>query len=145
MSTLIRKPGHADGHGLNDAHWDWLRSHPAITSSTGFFIGVLDMPDHLDSLPDSLHLNVPESECRYEIRGNRKCASRVCDRKPVPARRVCVIMSAPDVNSDSFLYTAYGTNRVSIAPKEPGDRSIESWEEQLKSRKFWYDAALSAE
>tara|TARA_R100001594_G_C4036921_1_gene262413 strand:- start:1546 stop:1968 length:423 start_codon:yes stop_codon:yes gene_type:complete len=133
--------GH-DDHGLTKGHKEWLQNHPEVIASKAFTILTLDMPEELDPLPDDLHLDVPEHEVYYAIRGSRRCASRMCKRPSKLSRKIVVILAPPYKNGDQVVITAYGSAN-GLSPREPGDTSISSWEELQTSRKFWATAALS--
>ena len=132
-------------HGLNASVTSFLASE--LSSEAGFFIRVLPLPEG-ETLPAGLYgpaeddLPVEETEVSYVLRGGRHCASRVVSR---PYRDgsfvICIgIASAEGIT----LFTAYGSVRGVVAPREPGDQSIDSWEGLQESRAFWAQHALCA-
>ena len=129
-------------HDCTVEHFDWFRSLEEIQDDRGFTILEKQIPAYLGSLDDGLHLNVPEDEVFYKVRGNRSCASRLCKREPKQTQNIVIIYGPADENGERMLYTAYGSQN-GCAPREPGDTSIESWEGVQESREFWKNAALS--
>jgi hypothetical protein len=156
----ILPASHVD-HGLSDHDLEWLKDK--YRDAESFFIETCTLPGDDGwccqlpggppfgpsgsgtRLPCGLHgpaagdLPVLESDVHYRVRGNRKNASRLVNRPTRPTRQVTVI-AGPAGDEPCVLYTAYGGPE---APREPGDTSIQSWDEVQKSRKFWADHALS--
>lgn len=98
---------------------DWIVERFAGRDS--FFIESVEMPTYLGTLRCGLHgpamgdEPIPESEVRYEVRGDRDGASRICDRAPRPTRIVTVI-AGPHDGQPCVLYTAFaGTGRAARA------------------------------
>jgi hypothetical protein len=132
-------------HGLTPAITDFLYS--ALSAEVGFFIRVLPLPEG-ETLPAGLwgpaegDLPVFDWEVAHVIRGGRSCASRVTARAP-RAGSFVVCIGVADAG-EITLYTAYGSVRGVVAPREPGDMSLDSWEAIKESREFWREHALSA-
>lgn len=139
---------HAD-HGLTAAHYEWLRD--VLQDRTGFFLLPLEIPEDLPSLSCGLYgpsmgdAPVPEEAVSYQIRGNRRCASRLIDEPPRPGRYCIVIGTGGSGTGDITVWTAYGSLAPVVAPREPGDTSIDSWEGVEESRAFWGQHALSSQ
>jgi hypothetical protein len=137
---------HTD-HGLTAAHLAMIDFHFEANPPKGFTIAQLDLPEGVESLPCGLHgpsttgQEVPESEVQYAVRGTRKCASRLTSRPSAPSRKMTVMVALGE-DGVPFLITAYGGP---LAPREPGDPDIGSWDELVKSREFWSTHALSKE
>jgi hypothetical protein len=144
MPLEIHEDSHLD-HGLSQAHVDWLLEK--YSDRGGFFIETVALPEELDSVPCGLYgplmddEPVGEDQVTYKVRGERKCASRLVN---LPARENTnvSIIAGPYGDDACVLYTAFGGP---IAPKEPGDLSLDHWDDIVKSREFWAEHALSAE
>ena len=139
---------HHTDHWLLDSHMAFIESNLPIV--VGFFAVALELPSHLpDALsalygPSAGDPTVREADVHYICRPCRKCASRLVDKPPRPARHVVVIGTQKDINRDVVIFTAYGSLNGVIAPREPGDTSIGLWTEIIASRNFWKTHALSA-
>jgi hypothetical protein len=83
---------------------------------------------------------VPDADVEYRVRRGRKCASRRMKRHVARWTRTVTVVVGPHGSEDNVLYTVYGGPR---APREPGDASINTWEELEASREFWAQHALS--
>lgn len=109
----------------------------------GFFRETIELPESLPML--SCGLFGPAmgegtvTLATYTVRGKRSYASRVTSRTPRPTRLLTVI-AGPHDGRACVLYTVHGGP---IAPREPGDPAIASWEELVKAREFWAEHALS--
>jgi hypothetical protein len=132
-------------HGLTSTITDFLASE--LGSEAGFFIRVLALPEG-ETLPAGLYgpaegdSPVDETEVSYVLRGGRPCASRVVNR-PSRAGSFVVCIGIADAEGIT-LFTAYGSVRGVVAPREPGDQSLDSWELVQESRSFWAQHALTA-
>jgi hypothetical protein len=146
---------HAD-HSLLQSHKD-LVEKAALGEHTdkvvtkleagAFFIKVLELPPTLGDVVCGLYgptegdEAVPESDVKYECRNGRPCASRLVDRPMRPAR--FVVFMGLNLPTELKLFTAYGSLKGSVAEREPGDTTIDSWELVQASRLFWETHALS--
>ncbi len=147
MGFIILPESHVD-HGLTEAHLDFLREYFELNPQKSvIFIDTIDLPERLAPLDCGLYgpimgdEPVGEDVVTYMVRGNRKCASRMVNL-PKRKTRKLVFICGPSGDKPCVLYTAYGGP---LAPREPGDLSIGSWEEVLASRKFWAEHALAYE
>jgi len=119
-----------------------------------FFKETFELPEGLGDIEVSLigpavdMMVITEDDVRYEVRPGRRWASRVIKQPEhvdssarwVKERsRLITVIAGPYGNYDCVLYTAYGGPE---APREPGDPSINSWEELQLSRAFWAEHAL---
>jgi len=146
MALVISKDSHID-HALWTSHLRFIFEKLGDASSFG--IHTLELPEGLASLPCQIHgpivgeAAVPESEVRYEVRGNRAGASRIVNRDEVMVRTMTVIVGPDDkpVEGQVVLYTAYGGPQ---APREPWDPAIQDNPEALAASKaFWSEHALN--
>ena len=139
MEWLVFGRGSHVDHGITRKHWLWIDSLESIRSSRGYKEHVLDLPEGLSPVEDVLHLDVPEEEAFYRVRGSRKRLSRVCRRPPTPTRRVVVVLNGRQV------VTAYGSrHEFSIPPAPGGSRYRKSSRQEKEAAKsFWKKAALS--
>ena len=112
---------------------------------TGFFAETVRLPDHHGTVPCGLYgpvmgdAPVEENDVSYRVRPGRVCASRMVARPLRPTRDVTAI-AGPYQDFPCVLFTAFGGP---LAPREPGDHSITTWEELLASRAFWREHALA--
>ena len=143
MALKIKSNSHMD-HGLDDRHVNWLLA--LFRERNEFFIETLEMPDFLESVicgirgPNVGDPPVPESEVKYMVRPNRRCASRVLCTPTQPRYvRQLTVIAGPSGVDPCVLYTAYGGPK---APREPGDQYIETMEEIVEARRFWRNHAL---
>jgi hypothetical protein len=83
----ISETSHAD-HGLTTGQWEFVKNH--ISGKTAFFLETVELPEELGTAPCGIYGPimgddpVPDEECSWVIRGNRRCASRVCNRPERP-------------------------------------------------------------
>lgn len=128
-------------HGLSPAVVAHIANRFADRDS--FFIETFELPAELGEVEFGLHgplvgdAPVPDAECRFEVRGNRAGASRVCDR-PTRLTRTVTVIAGPHTGETCVLFTAFGGP---LAPKEPFDAYDE---ERAASEAFWAEHALSA-
>jgi len=135
---------HVD-HGLTAEQLEWVLGQVADRNS--FFIETLMLPPELGTVESALvgpsvgEPPVDESEVKYIIRGNRKCASRVFkDSRDKPRVRMVTVFAGPTGGHEGLvLYTAYGG---AASPREPGDTTIPNWEGVAEARDFWSQHAL---
>jgi hypothetical protein len=136
---------HAD-HGLTDAHWSWLE--PLLMSEQGFFIRTLPIPTGLSALTCALHGPsegdgpIPVDEVFHQTRPERVWLSRLIKRAPKGGARFVVIIGTNGADG-LVIFTAYGSMRGFVCPRETGDTSL-SPEEREESALFWRGHALSA-
>lgn len=145
MNTVqIIAQSHVD-HGLSSEQLRWLLDQ--TEGRTAFFIETFTLPEHLGTVecgivgPAVGEPPVSEDDVKYVVRGNRKCASRVL-REPIakPRTRMVSIIAGPTEGHEGIvLYTAYGGP---VAPREPGDTMIPTWDAIVESRTFWAEHAL---
>ncbi len=131
----VHAESHLD-HNINPAQLEHLCA--LFANRNAFFVETVELPEHLGTVPCALQLDVPESEVRYEKRGDRAWTSRLCLREPRNVREVTVVAGPIEGETEIVIYTVYGG---SCAPQEPGDpgcRDVEA------SKLFWARAALSA-
>lgn len=145
--------GHIEWLGKKFHDRDWLKKQNDKQGMPDVLVVTLDFPEELGPLPCKLvgplmdDPPVSEDEVVYDVRGSRKYATRYhvdTARKPRPVYKMTVIAGAQRDHNfllyyNFLLYTAYGGP---AAPREPGDTSIDSWQEIKKSRKFWAEHAL---
>lgn len=140
MALSILPVSHVD-HGLSEAHTRWMLD--LFADRDGFFIETVELPEDLSPLDCGIHgpivgdEPVPESEVRYERRGDREWDSRMCDR-PTRQTRQLTVIAGPHEDQSCVLYTAFGGP---LAPQEPGDPGCKDVE---ASKAFWAQHALSA-
>jgi hypothetical protein len=148
----ITAESHLD-HGLNQEHVAWLIERFADKSR--FFLETITLPDFLPEVECALYgpicgdEPVAEATVTYKIRGSRKYASRVlADGSFLPSTasasgtrktRTLTVIAGPSGVDPCVLYTSYGGP---VAPREPGDPGIGTWESVLESRAFWATHAL---
>ncbi len=141
----ITKDSHLD-HNLTRSQVEYIQKKFANRDS--FFIETIDLEGTgLGLVPCGLHgpltgdEPVPEEEVVYLKRGDRPYPSRTCSRKPKMTSKVAVI-AGPHEAELCILYTAFGGP---VAPKEPGDPSLEEGEPVRESAEFWAEHALTKE
>lgn len=111
-----------------------------------FFVETITLPDEFPGVPSALYgplagdEPVAEGDVYYAIRGSRACASRMVPRRDRLVRTLVVIAGPTPGEEGMVLYTCYGGQ---LAPREPGDTSIGTWEEVIASREFWAQHALA--
>jgi len=143
MGIKIIEKSHLD-HGLTPDQVQWICDK--FADREGFFIESVEMPEALGTVPCGLHgpvmgdEPVTDDEVTLVKRGEREYTSRIVDRAPRPTRTITVI-AGPNGEDSCVLYTAFGGP---LAPKEPGDKTLEG-EELTKSESFWAEHALSGE
>ena len=136
-------------HGLSPAHVAWLEG--LFADRTAFFIETVTIPAELAPVSCALYGPAVGDEpvagerenhdVTYVLRGSRQCASRMVARPARPSRLLTVV-AGPSDGEPCVLYTAYGGP---AAPREPGDTSIQTWEEVVDARVFWQVHALAAD
>lgn len=139
MTFKITDDSHLD-HGLSSSAIEFLRDR--FADKDGAFISTVHLPDEM--LDCALHgpimgdEPVPSTECTFEVRGNRKGASRLCSR---PSRKtpMVTVIAGPAGDEPCVLYTAYGGP---CAPREPWDESMTE-AERKESQRFWALHALT--
>lgn len=146
MTPAGRFVAHAD-HGLGPNHLavidEWLGDEWPGT----FRMGVVDLPEGCPDLMCGLYgpavgdNPITEYAVVYEKRGNRPGPSRLIDQPHRPARRM-VVIAGPGRNGEGIVYTAYGTNAASPAPREWWDSSMKP-EEAMEAAAFWAVHALA--
>lgn len=129
-------------HGLTENHVAWLRER--FAGRDAFFLETVALPVELAPLFCGLHGPlmgddpIPESECTYEVRGDRVGPSRMCSHERRETRLVTVI-AGPHGEDPCVLYTAFGGPS---APREPFDPSLDDAGRAV-SEAFWAEHALS--
>lgn len=142
--VILPKKSHLD-HGLTPQQIGWIVVH--FADRTGFFRETVELPADLGTVPSGIYgpivgdRPVSEKEVFYATRGTRTLKSRLTKRPPRDTRFVTVI-AGPVGDEPCALYTAYGGP---LAPREPGDPSMNSDAERRESALFWRDHALSSE
>lgn len=145
----IISQSHLD-HGLSPAHIDFMMKHWALVRNT--FVGqaitpiMVELPTELESLfcglvgPSTGYPTVSDENdsVTYLVREGRKWASRMISQCPHKSRTLTYVVG--QYNGEEVLFTAYGGP---LAPREPGDTSLNTMEEITHSRKFWAEHALS--
>lgn len=140
----ITKDSHLD-HELTVGQLDYIKKK--FVDRNAFFKETFELPEAAGMVVTRLlgpavgmAPLTDEKLVRYEVRHNRKCASRLIR---VPSERIVTrlvtVIAGPHGTDPCVLYTAYGGP---CAPREPGDPDIKSWDELLESRKFWAEHAL---
>lgn len=143
MSIKILPTSHVD-HNVPVGTLQYALEH--FAGEDKFFAKALHLPDGFPGVPSALYGPlagddpVQEADVYYAVRGTRKCASRLIG-KPDRLVRTLVVIAGPAPDEEGLvLYTCYGGQ---LAPREPGDISIRTWEEILASREFWAQHALA--
>jgi hypothetical protein len=146
---MIIKHGvsHVD-HGLTASQLIFICKR--FQDRRAFFIEELELPKDLGTVACALYGPamgddpITEDEVVYRVREGRKWTSRMAAPHVFHAKRrrsrKIVVIGGPNDNDECVLYTAYGGP---LAPREPGDLTISSWEELLSSRKFWSEHCLA--
>jgi len=143
MSIKILPASHVD-HGVPIGTLQHALEH--FAGEDKFFAKTLHLPDGFPGVPSALYGplagDAPVEECDvyYGVRGGRKCASRLVGNPDRLVRTLVVIAGPAPGEEGLVLYTCYGGQ---VAPREPGDTSINTWEEVLASREFWGQHALA--
>lgn len=148
---IVAGVSHVD-HGLTSDHIAFVSAmvaieveRKALALTGGVRVLGLTLPGDLAGLDCGLHgpamgdNPIAETEVTYEVRANRKNASRMVSRATRKTREIVVVVGPID-DEPCTLYTSYGGP---LAPREPGDQSIGSWDDLEVSRAFWRDHALS--
>lgn len=141
---------HAD-HGLTSAQIAHIEAR--FADRDAFFIETFELPDELGTVMCGLHGPVTGDEpiadelCVLKPRGERTWPSRLCALAPRPTRTVTVIAGPVTADAETgtpahpcVLYTAFGGP---LAPKEPGDPTLQGEGRIEVSRSFWAQHALS--
>jgi len=134
-----------DDHGLSEAHEHWAKGQ--AQEQKGFFILNLEMPTTLPDLKSALYGPsvgddpITEDSVSYERRNERPGPSRLIDKPQRPCRRMVIIGINAEDNPEIILFTAYGTQSETVAPREWWDSSMKP-HEALESAKFWCEHAL---
>lgn len=142
-------PGSHTDHAMSAAQ----RAYALEVASTRVKPGELSittvtLPEELGTVPCDLYgplmgdPPVGEEEVRWACRGSRPHPSRLVDR-PSRQVRTVVVVAGPVKGTPMALFTMYGGLP---APREPGDKSLESASENEReeSRAFWAVHALAA-
>jgi len=139
MSLEIHKHSHL--HGLPHEILSYILVR--FRDRDGYFIETFELPANLPMLSCGLFGpimgDVPVALVTYGVRGARTYASRLTAHTPRPTHIVTVI-AGPHDGRMCVLYTVHGGPP---APREPGDPTIGTWDELLRSRAFWEQHALS--
>lgn len=136
--------GHGD-HGLQTEHLELIDTLLAGWDGT-FRILCVELPEGVADLQCGLYgpavgdNPITDDEVVYEKRGSRPGPSRLIDAPHRPARRMVVI--AGPGSDEAIVYTAYGTNAASPAPREWWDSSMKP-AEAVEAATFWRDHALA--
>jgi hypothetical protein len=139
--VIITKDSHLD-HDMTLGLVSYLLQ--TFGERDGFFIDNLVIPREFDPVACGLHgpivgdAPIPEDECSHQVRGNRKYTSRICER-PSRTTRAMTVIAGPHGKHSCILYTVFGGP---LAPKEPGDPSLED-KNREESIRFWKEHALS--
>ena len=143
MPIKITQKSHID-HGVPTGTMQYALE--LFAERTEFFAEVITLPDGFPGAPSSLYGPlagddpVEERDVRYIVRLGRRCSSRMVNRVDRLVRTLVVIAGPVRYVDGLVLYTCYGGQ---VAPREPGDSSINTWEEVIASRKFWSQHALA--
>lgn len=143
MSIKILPASHVD-HGVPVGTLQYALEY--FANRDKFFAEVIHLPDGFPGVPSGLYGPlagddpVEERDVRYIVRLGRRCSSRMVARVDRLVRTLVVIAGPVQGVDGLVLYTCYGGQ---IAPREPGDTSINTWEEVLASREFWSQHALA--
>lgn len=134
---------HTDHAGVTNAHIDHVVRK--FNDRTGFFIATFSATSAgLSPLPCGLHgpsvgdTPVNEAECAFVKRGERKGASRLCNR-PMRDSDMITVIAGPGEGQECVLYAIFGGPP---APREPWDDSMNE-AEKAESVAFWREHALS--
>jgi len=143
MLKISNGKSHTD-HGLTADQMRFVLEQHADREA--FFISELELPESLGTVPCGLYGPAMGDEDQlegitYAVREGRDCCSRLVNKPTRPTRKL-VVIGGPVPIEGMILYTVYGGP---VAPREPGDTSIPSWEEVIESRVFWALHALADE
>lgn len=127
---------------------EWILDH--LGDAQGFVCGTWELPDHLPAVPCDLYgplmgdPPVTDAEVYMAPRDPRPWPTRfIRDRAPRMVREVSVIAGPAEGHDENALglalYTMYGGP---LAPREPGDTSLENAGEREVAAAFWADHAL---
>jgi hypothetical protein len=136
MKTIAES--HLD-HGLTKAQVEFILGIDAPAGQVT--VQTVELPEDLGTVPCGLHGPVMgdepvlEADVTYEVRGQRKGASRLVER-PIRSTRIVTVISGPHEGEPCVLYTAFGGPQ---APREPFEDDSE------ESQIFWSQHALSSE
>lgn len=150
VPSIFPAIGH-DDHPISAEQYEWVQTHPLLMKSLvekpgSFIITVLELPEHLGTIPCALYGPeagddpVDEVQVEYFIRNGRANSSRMINLPNRPATRVAVIGVAGAV-----AITLYGTQAERISPMEPWDPKLNTPELKKESEEFWSKHALSTE
>jgi hypothetical protein len=138
---------HAD-HGLQQEHIDIVEHEARHARAAGesFFIKVLELPEGVADLASALYgpsvgdAPITDDEVAYEKRGDRPGPSRLIDRPHRPCRKMVIIGLASE--EDIKIFTAYGTQADTVAPREWWDSGMKP-HEAIEAATFWSTHALA--
>lgn len=143
MSIKILPASHVD-HGVPIGTLQYALEY--FANRDKFFAEVITLPDGFPGVPSALYgplegdEPVSDDDAYHDVRPGRRCASRMVSRTARLVRTLVVIAGPAPGEEGMVLYTCYGGQ---VAPREPGDTSISTWEEVLASREFWSQHALA--
>lgn len=143
MSIKILPASHVD-HNVPAGTLQYALEH--FASRDKFFAEAITLPEGFPGVPSALYGPlagddpVPEVDVYHIVRIGRRCSSRMVERVDRLVRTLVVIAGPTPYVDGLVLYTCYGGQP---APREPGDTSINTWEEVLASREFWSQHALA--
>lgn len=150
----ITEDSHVD-HGLTPAMLEHIKRRFADREE--FFIQTIELPAKDDGSPAYLGdvecalvgpalgfdpITDEDEIVNYVVRPGRKWASRVVEWGRKERTLLVTVIAGPHGDRPCVLYTAYGGP---LAPREPGDPAIASWDELEASRRFWSEHALVAD
>jgi hypothetical protein len=147
---IVTSASHLD-HALTPAVVAYITAR--FAGRDAFFIETITLPythngEALPEVPCGLHgplmgdAPIPESECTYQVRGERPGPSRMTAR-PVRTVRTLTVIAGPHEGEPCVLYTAFGGPS---APREPFDAALQgpdASEAKAASVAFWGEHALS--
>lgn len=141
---IITNESHLDHGGLTIAHLRYVLKQ--FGERDGFFIEQIEFPDELGELDCGLYGPIMGDEpvTTDIVIGEQKRDSggvaRIVDLPPRRTRKA-VVIAGPRKSHDCVLFTVYGGP---LAPRQPGDESLESEADIAESADFWSQHALSA-
>mgnify|MGYP006288147595 CR=1 FL=1 len=142
---LKKAPWSHTDHSLPPQAWAYMLDIVG-QAPTGDVVTNVEFPAEW---PDSVSYcipGVPEDEVFYARRNGRSGPSRMCDRAPVPCRRMTVIAADVDGSGTRTLITAYVGQEV--APPEPWNAAEQprfTDKEVRESVLFWRSHALAVD
>lgn len=140
---IITNESHLDHSGLTINHLRYVLEK--FGDRDGFFIEEIEFPEEYAELGCDLHgpimgdAPITDDETVGERVRDSGGVARIVPRPPRPTRKA-VVIAGPRKSHDCVLFTIFGGP---LAPRQPGDESLESEDDIAESVDFWKDHAQS--